>query len=249
MKRILCLLLVVAPAVASADKNFVKGKGATWDCKKDPVVNINHGKGTYTFKGACSTINLNGGSSKLTIESVDALNINGGKNTVTVGTLGAANLMGSKNKLTFFFSNEAATANINTMGSDNVVVGPKGAAAGSGSGSTGGGGATTPAPAGGGKVIDCAKTPSFSYQDNEGTFTFTGTCEKISINGNENKLTIDSVKMLLIQGNENTATVNGVDTISTPGNRNTVSYKKAVTANAKTKVANPGTDNKVQLVK
>jgi hypothetical protein len=227
MKRILCLLLVVAPGVASADKNFLKGKGATWDCKKDPVVNINHGKGTYTFKGACTTINLNGGNSKLTVETVDELNVNGGSNTITVATLGAANLMGSKNKLTYKAAKEGDSANINVMGSDNVVVGPKGATGGT-TGGGGGGGAAEPAPAteGGGKVIDCAKTPSFSYQENEGTFTFTGTCDKISLNGNKNTVTADNVKTLLIQGNENKATVNGVDTISTPGNENKISLVK-----------------------
>ena len=90
MKRILCLLLAVAPAVAHADKNFTSGKGTTWDCKKDPKVNISHGKGVYTFKGACTQINLSGGKSKLTIESVDQLNVSSAGNTIMVGTLGAA---------------------------------------------------------------------------------------------------------------------------------------------------------------
>jgi hypothetical protein len=247
MKRILCLLLIVAPGIAHADKNFLKGKGATWDCKKDPVVNINHGKGTYTFKGACDTINLNGGNSKLTVESVDSLNINGGNNTITVGTLGAANLMGSKNKLTYRTAKEGDSANINSVGAANVVEKTGGTA--TGTGSAGAAAPTTAPAAGGGTTIDCAKTPSFSYQKNEGSFTFTGACDKISLTGNANQATIDSVKTLQIMGNENKATVTAVDSISTPGNRNTVTYKKAVTANTKTKVSNLGNENKVSVVK
>ena len=47
MKRLLLLWLVVAPALAHADKNLTKG--SSWDCKKDASVHIGNGEGTYTF--------------------------------------------------------------------------------------------------------------------------------------------------------------------------------------------------------
>ncbi|HTL38741.1 MAG TPA: hypothetical protein VL326_36670, partial [Kofleriaceae bacterium] len=121
MKRILCLLVAVIPVVAYADKNFRSGKGATWDCKKDPKVNIGHGKGVYTFKGACTQINLNGGKSKLTIESVDELNVSSASNTITIGTLGTVNLVGANNKVTYKAAKEGATAKVNMVGANNSV--------------------------------------------------------------------------------------------------------------------------------
>ena len=82
MKRLVCLLVALTPALASADKRFDTGKGATWDCAKDPVVHINVGKGKYTFKGACTEIHVNSGSNTVAIETVTDLHVNGGKNTV-----------------------------------------------------------------------------------------------------------------------------------------------------------------------
>src|SRR5258708_7918532 len=100
MKLVIAIALLV-PALAAADKDFPGGKGATWDCKDDPTVNINHGTGKYTFKGECKTINVNGGHNTLTIETVAELNINGASNTVTIEAVGAINLVGSGNKITW----------------------------------------------------------------------------------------------------------------------------------------------------
>jgi len=98
---LIALAPMIAPMTARADKLYNKGKGATWDCAKDPVVNINHGEGTYTFTGKCKTINVNGGDNKLTIESVDTINVNGGDNTVAIGTADTINVNGSDNKVTY----------------------------------------------------------------------------------------------------------------------------------------------------
>jgi hypothetical protein len=124
MKPGIALLIAIAPVIASmtahADKQFTKGKGAAWDCGKDPVVNINHGAGTYTFTGKCTSINVNGGDNKLTIESVDTLNINGGKNTVAIGTADTINVMGSDNKVTYKTAKSGSVA-ANAVGSKNTI--------------------------------------------------------------------------------------------------------------------------------
>jgi hypothetical protein len=99
MKRIAILLLTIAPAVASADKELAKG--ATWDCKKDPVVHIGNGKGTYTFKGACTSIAVAGGQNTLKIEAVDTLTVGGAKNKITVGTVDTIDVGGAGNKITW----------------------------------------------------------------------------------------------------------------------------------------------------
>lgn len=105
MKTGIALLIAIAPMIAPitarADKLFNKGKGAGWDCGKDPVVNINHGGATYAFTGKCKTINVNGGDNKLTIESVDTITVNGGGNTIAIGTADTINVNGSDNKVTY----------------------------------------------------------------------------------------------------------------------------------------------------
>lgn len=105
MKTGIALLIAIAPMIAPitarADKVFIKGKGTNWDCAREPVVTINHGEGTYTFTGKCTTINVNGGDNKLTIESVDTINVNGGDNTVVIGTADKINVNGSDNKVTY----------------------------------------------------------------------------------------------------------------------------------------------------
>ena len=120
MKLVITGLLVLT-SVASADKSFTSGKGATWDCAKDPVVSINHGKGTYTFKGACDTINLNGGESTMTIESVGTLNVNGGKNTITVDTVDTINVVGASNTLTYKKGKSGDAPTVNTVGNGNKI--------------------------------------------------------------------------------------------------------------------------------
>ncbi len=246
MKRILVLVVVLVPAAASADKAFMTGKGTTWDCKKDPVVSIMHGKGTYKLKGACTTVNVTRGSNKLTIESVDELNLTGAKNTVTVTTVGTINLTGSKNNVTWKAAKTGDAPSINNVGKDNVVSGAGGTAAKTAPSTT----APAPKPAAPATrdfTVDCSKSGSFTAADNDGSFTVTGTCDSISISGNHNKLKIESVKTLSISGNENTAEPAAVATIATSGNDNRVSYKTSTAT--KTKVLNTGNGNKIATVK
>jgi hypothetical protein len=110
------------PRLARADKTYTGGKGATWDCKKDHTVNINHGKGKYTFKGECKEIHINGGDNTLKIESVDELDVNGGKNTITVGTVDAININGASNKVSWKKSKSADKPAIKTEGDGNKVT-------------------------------------------------------------------------------------------------------------------------------
>jgi len=121
MTRLTILLLVLTPALALADKNYTGGKGATWDCAKDPTVNINHGKGTYTFKGACKEINVNGGENKLTIAEVDTLNINGGKNTVDIGEIETLNVVGAGNTIRWKKTKSGDKPAVNVVGTENKV--------------------------------------------------------------------------------------------------------------------------------
>jgi hypothetical protein len=244
MKRFVVLCSLLAAPAVHADKNYLSGKGGSWDCGKDPVVNINHGSGTFTFTGACKQINLNGGSTKLTVASADEINVSGGSNTVTIDEVGTLNVNGANNTVTWKKAKSGSKPTISVNGVGNSVS------------QVGGGTDKTDktAPADKTKApvdkntIDCAKKPTYSVNTDENTLTFVGTCDRIDVNGGDNRLTIESVKTLALNGDNNKAAVVGVDSISMNGNDNRVSYKKGLSA-AKPKISNPGNDNKAEQVK
>jgi hypothetical protein len=95
---------------------------------------------------------------------------------------------------------------------------------------------------------DCAKDPEAAVEGNANTITFTGTCERISADGNENKLKIESVKVLDVRGNKNTAVVGAVDAVRATGNDNSVTWTKGISGKAP-KVASPGSRNKIGSAK
>lgn len=95
-------------------------------------------------------------------------------------------------------------------------------------------------------TIDCSKDPEVEILSGEGTFTFTGTCATIEVNGGDNKLVIENVKKLSVVGAGNTIEVGGADKIAVTGSGNTITYKGTVTGKGKTKVASIGTGNKIK---
>lgn len=94
---------------------------------------------------------------------------------------------------------------------------------------------------GSGGTWDCSKDPAITINIDKGTFTFTGTCGTISVNGNGNTITVAGTKMIVLNGNSNTATLAAVQTIQANGNSNTVTYAK----DAKPKVQALGSSNKI----
>ncbi|NVB83125.1 MAG: DUF3060 domain-containing protein [Kofleriaceae bacterium] len=234
MKRILVLLVAVTPATASADKMWNQGKGTTWDCAKDPVVTIAHGKATYTFKGTCKTVNISGATNKVKAEHVEELNVSGSSNTIDVGTLGRVNLSGSQNKVTF---KDGDAPQINITGTQDVVT------------RAGGTEPATATPAVATTTIDCSKNALFEYAENNGTFKFTGACQKIAISGNNNQLEVETAQAIIVSGNGNVVAAAAVDSIMTAGNENKVTYKKTATPKATIKIMNPGNKNKIAKAK
>ena len=94
---------------------------------------------------------------------------------------------------------------------------------------------------------DCAKDSKASVNVSGGTFTFTGPCDKISINGSLNTIKVASAAKLAINGSKNTADIDAIDKLSVTGSENTVTYKRGVSG--KPKVASLGTNNKITLIK
>lgn len=57
---------------------------------------------------------------------------------------------------------------------------------------------------GSGGSWDCGKDPNIAININDGTFTFTGACKSIAINGNHNTVNVDTAAAIAANGNDNT---------------------------------------------
>ena len=240
---IAAVVCLASPVAAHADKVFRSGKGATWDCKQDPTVNINHGNGTYTLKGSCKAVNINGGGNKLTVESSEALNINGATNKVTVNAVDAININGADNTVTYKVAVHGDAPTVNKVGDRNVVSGEPPAGGGGGGGKPAAGDA--PADPG---AHDCAKAPTAVINEGQGSYKFVGPCTEIVINGGDNTVAIERVQAVTINGSDNTISIGSADKISVLGSDNKISYKKGISG-AKPKVGSLGDNNKITQVK
>ena len=247
MKKQLVALMIVAlsPTSALADKDIITGS-ATWDCAKDATVNIVHGGGSYTFKGACKEVNVQGGSNRITAQAIDELNIQGADNTVTVGTIDQINIVGSKNRVTWSKAKSGDKPSQSVVGTDNKLQG-------GGAAPTGDKPADKPAPSndkgGASGAIDCSKQPVQGVNSTGGnSLRYIGTCDKISVGTGANHLQIENVKELVLNGGENVVEIGGVDKIVMNGAENKVTYKKGLSV-AKPKVSGGGADNSAVQVK
>ena len=93
-------------------------------------------------------------------------------------------------------------------------------------------------------IVDCAKDPNVSIAGNGAKVTLNGTCKAIVLAGNSATVT-GSAGSVSVAGNENTATLDTVDSLSVTGNKNKITYAKASDAKKKTRVSNLGNDNTV----
>jgi len=72
---------------------------------------------------------------------------------------------------------------------------------------------------------DCADDPVVTVNAGGSTFTFTGACTSIRVEGGDNQLTIAGVKRLSITGASNKASVDAVQSIAIVGTDNAVTWK------------------------
>jgi len=93
-------------------------------------------------------------------------------------------------------------------------------------------------------TIDCAKDPVVAITAGEGNYTVTGSCDKISINGGQNTVAIESVKKLGINGSGNKVKVTAAEKIGIVGSDNEVEWSKGPSGKKPT-IGNVGNNNKV----
>jgi len=102
--------------------------------------------------------------------------------------------------------------------------------------------------AGDGTSWDCGSDPKVNINYDGGTFTLTGTCDEVNVNGGTVKITADVVGTLNVNGAKNVVKTNTLGAANINGASNKVTYKKAKTGK-KPKVASIGKGNAVTKVK
>lgn len=113
---------------------------------------------------------------------------------------------------------------------------------------------------------DCAKDGTeVSVNVSGGTSVFTGSCDKISINGSgnkvtiatgnkiaingaRNKVTVAAGKKIAVNGANNTVTIDAADKIAATGIENTITWKRGLSGK-QPKVTSPGIKNKISRAK
>ena len=95
---------------------------------------------------------------------------------------------------------------------------------------------------------DCANEPSVTINASGGTYTFTGKCSKIVVNGASVKLGVASVEKIAINGASNRVDLGAAGKISVTGSSNEVTWKTGLSG-AKPKVSSVGTGNKISQSK
>lgn len=91
---------------------------------------------------------------------------------------------------------------------------------------------------------DCAKDPNVSINTGSGTFTLTGTCDRVSINGGSNKVTIGRAKRLSVNGSTNQVDIGTAEKIAVNGADNVITYKTG-----KPTISKLGTGNMITQAK
>ena len=94
---------------------------------------------------------------------------------------------------------------------------------------------------------DCAKEPNVSINSSDGMFIFISACERISINGSNNKVKIEAANKVGIKGGNNVVEMGAIDYISVHGSDNTVNYKKGLTRTSPNVVASGDNNTVVQM--
>lgn len=115
------LVLLVVPALAFA-KSYNSGDNVTHDCSKDPDVSINVSEATFTIKGTCEKVSINGADNKVSIENVERISVNGADNTVDVIATDRISINGADNRVTYKKGIKKAKPRVKVLGSGSKVT-------------------------------------------------------------------------------------------------------------------------------
>jgi hypothetical protein len=169
---------------------------------------------------------------------------------VTIEAVDTINIVGSNNVVTYRAAIHGDAPAVSKIGNDNLVS--VGAPTGAGKAGKDSKGDDKPAPtertnertADAAGAQDCAKQPTAIINNGDGSYKFVGACTRITVNGGDNHLAIESVKDLVVNGSGNTVTIGSADKISVPGSENKISVKKGISG-PKPKISSLGENNAI----
>jgi hypothetical protein len=96
---------------------------------------------------------------------------------------------------------------------------------------------------------DCGKEKKVAVNAIGGTFTFTGICERVSLSGDNNKVTIEATNAVAVSGARNVVAIGAVDRVSVSGSDNTVTWRKGLPGDAPYAATASGNNNSVMQMK
>lgn len=95
---------------------------------------------------------------------------------------------------------------------------------------------------------DCGTDPVVNIVNGGGTYTLTGACTQVNVNGSDVTVTADAVDELNVNGGKNKVTVTTLGAVHINGIKNKVSWKAAKTGK-KPKAAVNGKGNAIAKIK
>lgn len=96
---------------------------------------------------------------------------------------------------------------------------------------------------------DCGADPVVNISKGGGTYTFTGACKQVNVNGSDVTVTIETVDELNVNGTKNKITAAAVGAINVNGTKNSIKWKATTTGKKKPAVAVNGKGNAIAKIK
>lgn len=116
--KLLALLLVALPALASADVTIIdNGKTVAIDCAKDPQVDLIGNHLTVTLTGTCTKLNITGNHETVTGSATD-VSVMGNENSVALDATDKIMVAGNKNTVSW----KQPGTKVQNSGKDNTVT-------------------------------------------------------------------------------------------------------------------------------
>lgn len=96
---------------------------------------------------------------------------------------------------------------------------------------------------------DCGREKKVAVNASGGTFAFTGPCERVSLSGDNNKVTIEATKAVAVSGARNMVGIGAVDRVSVSGSDNNVTWRKGLPGGAPYAATASGNNNSITQTK
>ena len=111
------------PVAAAAAAKKALAKAGTFDCNKDPAVDITGAGGKFVLTGNCTSVSISGNKNEVVADSSAAVDIAGSENKLVINRVDAVDIKGGKNTVTWMATVDPkkTDAALTNTGKDNTV--------------------------------------------------------------------------------------------------------------------------------